>query len=406
MNLFSWIEQRPRATNKRLAPTMDGSTPYYGTPSAREYASDIVRIALSRKCDEAIKLQPRHVRLNENGQQESVKDSAVARVLRAPNPYMTPADFLSKCWALRELTKNCFIYPLYDKNGELCGLYPLRPQTCEFYADGYIRLTFSNGTELSCRYCEIIHWRKDYHADDFMGGRESNDAELMGWIETYNDVVDSIAKAAKCQLTVHGVMQYGIPTERENLKKERDKFLQDLREGNSAVLFMDSKATFTPINKDAAKLIDNTTMQFLLDVILVSTGVSLPILKGDYTHTQKEAFYETALESGVISFGQSISKVVLTQEQLAAGEEIVLYTNRLQFASLAGVCSFLQIAVPASAVSRNEIRGAVGLPPMEDGDKVPQSLNYIDSKKANKYQVGEDDEKEESEDAETESAEK
>lgn len=406
MNLFNWIEQRPRATNKRLAPTMDGTTPYYGTPSAREYASDIIRIALSRKCDEATKLMPRHVRINQEGQQESVTGGEIARVLRNPNKFMSCADFLSKCWALREITKNCFIYPMYNREGALCGLYPLRPQTVEFYADGYIKLTFSNGTEITCRYCEIIHWRKDYHADDFMGGRESSDAELMGWIDTYNEVMDSIAKTAKCQLNIAGVLQYGIPTERENLKKERDKFENDLREGDSSVLFMDSKATFTPITRDAVKMIDKETMQFLYEVILFNTGVSLPIIKGDYTAAQKEAFYETALESGVITFGQALDKALLTEEQLEAGEQIVLYPNRLQFMSIDGICKYLQIVVPASAVTINEMRSAVGLPPIAGGEKRAQSLNYIDSTKANKYQVGEDDEKEESEDAETESAEK
>lgn len=408
MNLFNWIEERPRATNKRIAPTMDGSTPYYGTPSAREYASDIVRMAMSRKCNEAIKLQPRHVRINQDGQQETVANSAIARVLRRPNRFMSSADFMSKCWALREITKNCFIYPMYNRDGNICGLYPLRPQTVEFYIDGYIRLTFSNGTELCCPYSEIIHWRKDYHVDDFMGGYENSDDELMGWINTYNEIMDSIAKAAKCQLNVTGVMQYGIPTERENLKKERDKFENDLREGNSSVLFMDSKATYTPINRDAVKFIDEPTMKFLFEVILFNSGVSLAILKGDFTPQQKAAFYDTAMEDGVITFGQALEMTLISDDQLEAGERIEMYTNRLQFASLEEVCKYLQIAVPASAVNRNEIRGAVGLPPMADGDKVPQSLNYIDSAKANKYQVGEDtDEKEEeSDNAETENTEK
>lgn len=405
MNLFNWIEQRPRATNKRLAPTMDGTTPYYGTPSAREYASDIIRIALSRKCDEATKLQPRHVRLNKDGQQEIVAGSPIARVLRKPNKFMSCGDFLSKCWALREITKNCFIYPMYNREGALCGLYPLRPQTVEFYADGYIKLTFSNGTELCCRYSELIHWRKDYHLDDFMGGREYRDAELMSWIETYNEVMDSIAKAAKCQLNVAGVMQYGIPTERENLKKEREKFENDLREGNSSVLFMDSKATFTPITRDAVKMIDKDTMQFLFEVILFNTGVSLPIIKGDYTPAQKEAFYETALKPGVITLGQALDNVLLTDEQLEAGEQIMLYTNRLQFMSIDGICKYFQIVVPVGGVTINEARSAVGLPPIAGGEKRAQSLNFIDSTKANKYQVGEDDEKEESDDAEPENTE-
>ena len=408
MNLFNWIEERPRATNKRLAPTMSGSTPYYGTPSGREYASDIVRIALSRKCDEAAKLQPRHVRINQDGQQEVVTDSAIARTLRCPNPYMSTADFLSKCWALREITKNCFIYPTYNSAGELDGLYPLRPQTAEFYEDGYIKLTFANGTELLCHYSALIHWRKDYHADDFMGGHEEgSDAELLGWIDTYNEVMDGIARAARCQLNVAGVMQYGIPTERKNLEAERDKFEADLRAGDSSVLFLDSKATFTPISRDAVKMIDKETMQFLYEVILFNTGVSLPIIKGDYTTAQKEAFYETALESGVITLGQALSKALLAEEMRDAGEELVLYPNRLQFMSVDGICKYLQLVLPVGAVTINEARSAVGLPPIAGGEKRAQSLNYIDSAKANKYQVGEDtdDKKEGSDNAETENTE-
>lgn len=407
MNLFNWIEQRPRATNKRLAPTMDGNLPYYDAPSAREYASDIVRIALRRICDEATKLQPRHIRMTEGGQQEIVKDSEVMRVLRKPNKYMTRGDFLSKCFALREMTKNCFIYKTYSKDGRLDGLYPLRPQTAEFYSDGWIKLTFANGTELSCPYCDVIHWRKDYHADDFMGGDDNSAAEQLGWIETYNEVMNSIAKTARCSLNVAGVMQYGIPTERENLRKERDKFEDDLRNGDSSVIFLDSKATFTPISRDAVKMIDKETMQFLYEVILFNTGVSLPIIKGDFTISQKEAFYETALEAGVITLGEVLGNGLLTDEQLDSYEEIALYPNRLKFMSMDSICKYLAIAVPNGAVRKNEIRDAGGLPPMEGGEEIAQSLNYVDSSIAHKYQVGEDtDEKKEgSEDAEQEQTE-
>jgi hypothetical protein len=39
----------------------------------------------------------------------------------------------------------------------------------------------------------------------------------------------------------------------------------------------------------------------------------------------------------------------------------------------------------------NESRALLGLEPIEGGNKRLQSLNYVDADKANKYQVGEED---------------
>ena len=45
-------------------------------------------------------------------------------------------------------------------------------------------------------------------------------------------------------------------------------------------------------------------------------------------------------------------------------------------------------------MSLNESRALLGLEPVENGDKRLQSLNYIDSMKANEYQIGKDNENE------------
>ena len=43
-------------------------------------------------------------------------------------------------------------------------------------------------------------------------------------------------------------------------------------------------------------------------------------------------------------------------------------------------------------MSINECRGLLGLEPIEGGNKRLQSLNFVDSDKANKYQIGEEKE--------------
>ena len=48
----------------------------------------------------------------------------------------------------------------------------------------------------------------------------------------------------------------------------------------------------------------------------------------------------------------------------------------------------------------NELREVFNLAPREDGDKIMQDLNHIDSDIANDYQVGEDENEEEGEENE------
>jgi hypothetical protein len=43
-------------------------------------------------------------------------------------------------------------------------------------------------------------------------------------------------------------------------------------------------------------------------------------------------------------------------------------------------------------MSLNESRALLGLEPVEDGNKRLQSLNYVDSKKTNEYQLSNKDE--------------
>ena len=89
--------------------------------------------------------------------------------------------------------------------------------------------------------------------------------------------------------------------------------------------------------------------------------------------------------------GEAFSLGLLTHNQLKNGEEIIFFSERLQYASWTTKVGAIEKLMGLGIMSLNESRAILGLEPVEGGDKRLQSLNYVDASKANKYQVDEDD---------------
>ena len=88
---------------------------------------------------------------------------------------------------------------------------------------------------------------------------------------------------------------------------------------------------------------------------------------------------------------------LLTENEIKSGEEIVFYSERLQYASWNTKVTAIEKLMGLGIMSLNESRALLGLEPVENGDKRLQSLNYVDATKANLYQVGDESEEEENE---------
>lgn len=389
MGLFDFWKRKTKEENIRLpyAPTMSGYAPIFTPFGDNIYASDIIVRATQCVANEMMKLNPRHIRIVD-GKQQTVYNSSIAKCFKRPNEYMTLSDLLSKITVLRELTDNAFIYPDYyvTSSGEKCyiGLYPLKPNVVDVLVDEneklFYQFSFGNGTKVTLPVSEVIHWRKDYGVDDFFGGNlfgNGGNKELIQDLNLFSQIKQSIAEAMKVSLSINGVMQYVSLMSEDKLKAERDDFVKNVRGGQSSILFMDGKAEYKPISRDV-KLVDKDTLEFFYQTILMTSGVSLPILTGNYTSEQKAAFYESALEAPIISLGQAMSKVFFSARKDALGNEIILYPDEIQNMSIDKRIAFLSIAAPAGAVSKNEIRKTVGLPPIDGGDEYPRGYNNVD----------------------------
>ena len=398
MGFFDFLKPKKGQSGLTNAPTMTGYNPTFTSFGDNVYASDIVVQSIRCKANEFKKLDPRHIRTTD-GRQQIVTDSSIARVLKRPNPYMTQADFLEKITILRELSKNCFIYPTYyiTKGGEkyFTGLYPLKPQRVDYLQDDkgtlYLHFVFYNGYETTLPAADVIHWRKDFGVNDYFGGNafggDDNDG-LLSMLDRYDMLTQGIAKALQCSCQINGIVKLNTYADEKKLAAARSDFLARLDNNDSGILFTEDKMEYTHMPRDV-KLVDAETLKFFYEAILRANGTSLPILNGDYNKAQKEAYYEHALEADIKSLGQAMAKTIFTDREAAFGNDVVLYPNAIAFMSMENKLAALQSGLPAGIFTKNEARELLGYPPVEGGDVMPRGYNELDGTKTDS--TGSDD---------------
>ena len=388
MGFFDYFKKKGKKQGLQYAPTMNGGLPFFSPFGESVYASDIVVQSIRCKANEFKKLDPRHIR-DSGGKQQTITDSSIAKVLKRPNPFMTTADFLEKITILLELNKNVFIYPaFYITNGgeRFCtGLYPLKPSAVEYLQDEsgklFIHFEFANGYEVTLPADSVIHWRKDYGVNDYFGGSAfggDDNAGLLTMLKRYDMLTQSIAKALECSCQINGIAKLNTYASDENQQQKEAEFQKKIENNQSGILFTDNKVEYTQLPRDV-KLVDAETLKFFYDTILRANGTSLAILNGDYTKAQKEAYYEHALEADIKALGQAMSRVLFSDREAAFGNEIVLYANDINFMTMENKIAYMQVAVPAGALSVNQILKMGGFPPIEGGDDIrPRGFNSLD----------------------------
>lgn len=381
---------KKKSKEHKYAQMLNGSIPVFAQFGTNIYASDVVQQAVNCIVLEMKKLNPQHIREVEHDITPVV--SEIQRVLQNPNELMTTSEFIEKIMWLTMLNYNCFIIPTYEKE-KLTGLYPVKPLRVDFLQDVsgifYVKMTFENGYETTIPYKNVIHIRYKYSVNEFMGGNESgqpdNDA-LLKTLELNNTLLQGVAKAMKSSFSVNAVVKYNTLMDSDKTEKNVKELESQLKKGESGILPMDIKGEYVPIKRDI-KLVDDDTLKFIDSKILRQFGVSLPILTGDYTKDQYEAFYQKTLEPLIISISQAFTKA-LFGNQKNYGNKIAFYSKELMFMSVSQKLEMVRVLGDSGSLYENEKRIAFGLRPLPELAGVrKQSLNYVDVEIANQYQL-------------------
>lgn len=400
MEWFDKMFKRPPKTRK-FAPTLDGFTPIYSQFGNNIYASDVVQQALKCIVDEIKKLTPTHIRYK--GNDPVPVKSTVQDVLDDPNPLMTTSEFLEKITWLLLMNYNVFIIPIYrtwvDENTKeerryYEALYPISPTQVDFIEDGlgrlYVHFMFMNGFDTTIPYDDIIHIRYNYSVNQYMGGDlmgQPNNEALLTTLNLNHDLLQGVAKAMKSSYAVNGIVKYNTLMDDGKMDTALRELEAKLRNNESGFLPIDLKADFTPLERKTA-LVDKPTLEFIDSKILRTWGISLPILTGDYTKEQYEAFYQKSLEPLALAMSQAFTKKLFTSREKAFGNRVELYPKDLIFMTVGQTLEMINILSPTGALFENEKRVALGLRPLPEleGQRL-MSLNWIAADKASEYQL-------------------
>jgi len=392
MGLFDVFKKKKEGL--QYARMLEGSLPIFSQFGSDIYASDVVQQAVNCIVREMKKLDPQHV--VKKGSDVVPQYDHVQAVLENPNSLMTTSDFIEKIvWSLM-FNYNAFICPTWDRNGKLDGLYPLQPTNVEFYEDAkgdlYVKMYFVNDYKCTVRYNDIIHIRYNYSVNEFMGGDKfgsPDHSSLLKTLELNQNLLEGVAKALKSSFAINGVVKYGSIVDEEKTVKAVEELTEALKRNESGLMPLDMKGEFIPLQRQIA-LVDATTLKFIDEKILRYFGVSLPILTGDYTKEQYEAFYQKTLEPLIKSISQAFTKSIFTErESFGYGHKIMFYPKDLIFLNTTQKLEMLRLLGDSGALFENEKRVLMGLKPLAELNGVrKQSLNYVDVEIANQYQTG------------------
>ena len=379
---------------------LNGYTPIFSQFGTNIYASDVVQQALKCIVDEMKKLNPTHVRYK--GNDPVPLNDNIQFVLDNPNRLMTTSEFLEKTLWLLLLNYNAFILPTYyvweDEKGNqkrhYLELYPLKPTQVDFIEDAsgtlYVKMRFENNFETTIAYSNIIHLKYNYSINEYMGGNEFGQPDhtsLLSTLELNNTLLEGIANAMKASYAINGVVKYNTMMDEGKTEAALKELEAKLQNSESGFLPLDLKSEFTPLTRDT-QLVDEATLKFIDSKILRNWKVPLPILTGDYTKAQYEAFYQSALEPLIVSISQAFTKGIFTDRQKSIGHAIELYPEDLIFMTVEQKLEMVNLLSNTGSIYENEKRVAFGLRPLPELEgKRYMSLNWVDADIANQYQL-------------------
>ena len=376
MGLIDFINKfKKTKSNINYAKMLNGYTPIFSQFGQDIYASDVVQQAIACLVTELTKANPFHIKQN-GSDLVPVENSEIQRLLDQPNERMTQTDFFEKVYWQLFLNYNSFIIPTYYKdikgNRHYTALYPIQPTNVTFLQDPEgklaVELTFRNGYKTTLAYSDVIHIRYRYSINEFMGGNELGQPDnkaLLKTLELNNTLLQGVAKALKSSFYINGVIKYNTLMDDGKMENNIKKIEKRLTNNESGFLPLDIKGEYIPL-QNKIQLVDATTLKFIDEKILRNIGVSLPILTGDYTKSQYEAFYQKSLEPILKRTGESFTMTMFTDREKGYKNKIMMYPHELIFMDTSQKIELFDVLVDSASCYKNELRTAFGMRPLPE----------------------------------------
>lgn len=397
-SLFNLIFGKKNDKQQNITQTqfqlLSGWNTQFSTLPEGTYNSKVARQAIDRIATHCAKLVPRHI---QNTIANNIKGDINFLLSNQPNPLMNTFDFIYRIISLLYTDCNAFIYIAKDKSGFITGFYPVLATTYELLqgADGtmYLQFDFVNGQTYTIPYLELIHLRLFYNRNDVFG---MSNRVLQTDLNTADTVSQGIDKAIKTTSNLKGILQYeNSMLKNKDLVKTKDDFVKDFlnMDNEGGIAALDAKAKFQEVNLKPITL-DNEQLKQVNYNIFDYFGISEKIVDNSFTEEEWNAFYEGIIEARAIQMSYAFTNKIFKRQSIKDGHKIIFTANRLQYSTLSNKISLIKEAGALGLLTKDEAREIIELPQLggEEGAKILQSLNNIDSKIANNYQGGNNNE--------------
>ena len=339
------------------------------------YQSDIVRSAIRPKARAIGKAVGKHIRrsLDKAGKQTTQINPEVyiKFLLQEPNPLMTGQLLQEKLATQLELNGNAFAYIQRDENGLPKAIYPIDTTQVSLLSDSqgnlYAKFQVANGRQYTFLYADVLHLRKDFYKDPYFG--QSIFPVLEPLMEIVNTTDQGLIKAVQNSNVIRWLLKFNQTLRPEDLEKQaksfRDSYLSSESE-SIGVAASDSK--FDPVQVEPKDYVPNekqneATRQRILSLF----NTNDKIVQSKYNENEWISYYESQIEPDLKQMSEQWTIKLFSRRERGFGNEILFESSSLTFASMQTKLNLMG-AVDRGAMTINEWRGYMALPPVEGGD--------------------------------------
>lgn len=368
MSLFDWLfGNRPKEPEKKYEGAfkmLTGHDPHFSSWNGSLYESELVRASINALATHISKLDVRTF--------GAAKPALQRKLEHGPNEFQTWSQFLARAATIFYNCNTLFFVPVWDKYGEISGIYAPVPERCEIVQYNkipYLRYEFTFGQRcaIELEYCGVM--TRMQYKNDFFG--ETNHAlfPTMELIHMQNQGIEEGVKSAATYRFMATLTNFAKP---EDLAKERKRFTAENfskdAEAGGLLLFPNTYGNVQQITTKPFT-VDADTMKIIAKNVYQYFGVNEDILENHFNSETWAAFYEGAVEPFAIQFSEVLTKMLFTFREQSQGNFVMATANRLQYMSNADKLNVSAQLLDRGIMSINDVRQIWNLPPVDGGDQ-------------------------------------
>lgn len=336
------------------------------------YESLLVRSAIDSKARHISKLKVDFL--------GTAKPDLCARLKRRPNPWYTWSQFMYRTSTILDCCNNVIIVPIYDKDYNKIGIFPLLPTSCKvvIYKDEYwLRYTFLGGKQhAACRLYECAILTKFQFKNDFFG---STNVALDETMDLLHIQKQGIKEAIKSTSSYKFMAKLSNFTKMEDLNKERESFTEAAfgkeAKKSGVLLFPNTYGDIKQIDIHPF-CPDKDQMDYINQHVFDYFGVNTDILQNKAFGDAWSAFFEGCVEVFSIQFSEAMTSALFSDREISLGAQVVATANRIQYANFSDKLNYVQGMTDRGLLTINEAREVFNLAPIEGGDVMPRRGEY------------------------------